>query len=171
MAEPMSRPRRSPNNALKLTRGEGGSHSSGAPSRASRARSILSRRARLNAVLCGPVVGSRSMHRRPSWLAAVLIALVSSACITGVKQPLSVGRDSFIDQQLIGTWHCVPTDDSDPTDLTFVEFDSWQYLLQASSPKDGLGSYRVVATRIADATFLSARSIAPKAEDEWKVLQ
>ena len=42
------------NNRLKLTRGEGGSHSSGAPSRASRARSFLSRRAQLNAVLSGP---------------------------------------------------------------------------------------------------------------------
>src|SRR5262249_14925382 len=42
-----------PNNALKLTRGERGSHSSGAPSRASRARGIMSRRAQLNAVFDG----------------------------------------------------------------------------------------------------------------------
>src|SRR5262249_41042475 len=41
------------NNALKLTRGEGGSHSSGAPSRASRARGIMIRRAQLNAVFGG----------------------------------------------------------------------------------------------------------------------
>ena len=46
-------PKTPTNNALKLTRGEGGSHSSGAPSRASRARSFLSRRAQLNAVFYG----------------------------------------------------------------------------------------------------------------------
>jgi len=42
------------NNRLNLTRGESGSHSSGAPSRASRTGSILSRRAQLKRVLGGP---------------------------------------------------------------------------------------------------------------------
>src|SRR5262249_41194683 len=53
-----------PNNALKLTRGEGGSHSSGAPSRASRARGILCRRAQLNAVFGRQDEGQRDASRR-----------------------------------------------------------------------------------------------------------
>jgi len=36
-----------PNNRLKLTRGDGASHASGAHARASRARGIVSRRAQL----------------------------------------------------------------------------------------------------------------------------
>jgi hypothetical protein len=43
------------NNRLKLTRGERRSHGSGAHSRASRARGILSRRAQLKRVLARPI--------------------------------------------------------------------------------------------------------------------
>src|SRR5262249_14282521 len=58
------------------TRGEGGSHSSGAPSRASRARSFLSRRAQLNAVF-----GGRGSARMKVGLNLVL--LLSSLFLVG----------------------------------------------------------------------------------------
>jgi hypothetical protein len=56
-------------------------------------------------------------------------------------------------------------------DLTFTNFDGWQYLLQSNDHKSEPYSHRVIATRVQDVTFLSVRAVAPKEEDEWTVLQ
>jgi hypothetical protein len=104
-------------------------------------------------------------------IAALAVGVVCTGCLSGFKNPLGSAEESFIDQPLLGTWVCRSDDDPQPTDLTFVDFDGRQYLLQSDDHKAERYSHRVVGSRIEGATFLSLRPVAPKAEDEWTVLR
>jgi len=102
---------------------------------------------------------------------ALVAGVVCTGCLSGFKHPLgSVGR-SFIDKPLLGTWACRSDDEPNPMDLTFVDFDGRQYLLQSDDHKAERYSHRVISTRVEDSMFLSLRPLAPKAEDEWTVLR
>jgi len=109
--------------------------------------------------------------RARSAVLALVAGLVCTACLSGFRHPLGSVRQSFIDKPLLGTWVCRSTDDPKPIDLTFVDFDGRQYLLQSDDRKGERFSHRVVSTRLEQATFLSLRPVAPKAEDEWTLLQ
>ena len=109
--------------------------------------------------------------RGRSAVLALVAALVCTGCLSGFKHPLGSVRQSFIDKPLLGTWDCLSNDDPEPLDLTFVDFDGRQYLLQSEDRKGERFSHRVVSTRLEQVTFLSLRPIAPKAEDEWTLLQ
>ncbi len=99
------------------------------------------------------------------------LVLATAGCLTGFNAPLGPASESFIEKPLLGDWTCRGTDDPDPVDLTFTNFDDRQYLLQSNDHKSDPYSHRVIATRVQDATFLSVRAVAPKEEDEWTVLQ
>jgi hypothetical protein len=109
--------------------------------------------------------------RGRSAVLALVAALVCTACLSGFRHPLGSARQSFIDKPLLGTWECHSNDDPKPIELTFVDFDGRQYLLQSDDRKGERSSHRVVGTRLEQATFLSLRTVAPKAEDEWTLLQ
>jgi hypothetical protein len=112
----------------------------------------------------------RSGHARLPFVA--LVACVASAgCLVGFKHPLGSVRQSFIDRPLLGSWVCRSRDDPKPIDLTFTDFDGRQYLLESDDHKTERYSDRVLATHIENSTFLGLRAIAPKAEDEWTVLE
>ena len=104
-------------------------------------------------------------------IVALAVGVVCTGCLSGFKHPLGPAEESFIDQPLLGTWACRSDDDPQPTDLTFVDFDGGQYLLQSDDHKAERYSHRVIGSRIEGATFLSLRPVAPKAEDEWTVLR
>src|SRR5574340_193475 len=104
-------------------------------------------------------------------IVALALCVVCAGCLSGFKHPLGSADESFIDKPLLGTWACRSDDDPQPTDLTFVDFDGRQYLLQSNDHKAERYSHRVVSSRVEGATFLSLRSVAPEAEDEWTVLR
>jgi hypothetical protein len=102
---------------------------------------------------------------------ALVAGLVCTGCLSGFTHPLGSARQSFIDKPLLGTWACRSNDAPKPIDLTFVDFDGRQYLLQSDDRKGERISHRVISTRLEQAKFLSLRPVAPKAEDEWTLLQ
>jgi hypothetical protein len=101
---------------------------------------------------------------------ALASCVFSTGCLSGFGHPLGSIRESYIDKPLLGTWVCRSSDDPQRIELTFVDFDGRQYLLQSDDHKDRY-SDRVLATHVESSTFLSLRQIAPKAEDEWTILQ
>ena len=102
---------------------------------------------------------------------ALAACLFCTGCLSGFRHPLGSTRESYIDKLLLGTWVCRSSDDPQPIDLTFVDFDGRQYLLQLDDHKSEHYSNRVLATRVEGSTFLSLRAVAPKAEDEWSILE
>jgi hypothetical protein len=112
----------------------------------------------------------RSGHARLSFVALVA-CVASTGCLSGFKHPLGPVRQSFIDKPLLGSWVCRSSDDPQAVDLRFTDFDGRQYLVQSDDHKAEPYSHRVLATHVENSTFLSVRAIAPKAEDEWIVLE
>jgi len=109
--------------------------------------------------------------RGGSAVVALVVGLVCSGCLSGFPHPLGSVRQSFIDKPLLGTWVCRSNDDPKPIDLAFVDFDGRQYLLESDDRKGERFSHRVIGTRLEQATFLSSRPVAPRAEDEWTLLR
>ena len=112
------------------------------------------------------------------WVESAMVAvavLSTTGCLSGFKHPLGPPSEGFIDKALLGSWQCRGTDDSATVDflldLTFVDFDGWQYLLQSDDHTSVPESVQVIATRVGGATFLSLRGVAPKSEDEWAVVR
>jgi hypothetical protein len=112
----------------------------------------------------------RSGHARLSFVTLVA-CVASTGCLSGFKHPLGPVRQSFIDEPLLGSWVCRSSNDPKPVDVTFTDFDGRQYLVQSDDDKAEPYSHRVLATHVENSTFLSLRAIAPKAEDDWTVLE
>jgi hypothetical protein len=118
----------------------------------------------------------KAFHRivrlgRLACLGLAACAAVTTACLSGFERPLAPVGDSFIDGVLLGAWVCTSSDDDRPIDLNFVKFDNRQYLLLSDDHEAEVNHHRVLGSRLESATFLSLRSIAPTAEDQWTVLQ
>ena len=102
---------------------------------------------------------------------ALAACVFSTGCLSGFRHPVGSIRESYIDKLLLGTWVCRSSDDPQPIGLTFLDFDGRQYLLQSDDHKADRYSHRVLATHVESSTFLSLRPVAPKAEDEWTILE
>jgi hypothetical protein len=102
---------------------------------------------------------------------ALVLSLAATGCISGFEQSLGPVESSFIEPGLLGSWACSRSTDDAAVDLDFVDFDGIQYYLRAEDHGGAPDSLRGIATRLGDATFLSLRPLAPKAEEEWTVLQ
>jgi hypothetical protein len=102
---------------------------------------------------------------------ALVLSLAATGCISGFEQSLGPVESGFIEPDLLGSWMCSSADDPAAVDLTFVDFDGIQYYLRAEDHRAAPDSLRGIATRLGNATFLSLRPLAPRAEEEWTVLQ
>jgi hypothetical protein len=111
------------------------------------------------------------MRGRLMALTVAALTLSTTGCLSGFKYPLGPVSEGFIDKALLGAWVCHSADDTVSTDLTFVDFDGWQYLVQSDDHKSSPCSHRAIGTRLDDgATFVSLRALAPNAEEDWSVL-